>query len=271
MISQRQRENRTAERQPVQSPRTTRRCLRWLSLPRLHRRQPPHPSLQTWMFRAVQHPAGAEPALEENSTGTACSPALKFSVNYLFHKSPVHTSHFWIASFPLRSQTISLWYNRLYFYINVSSCHEIYCLAGPIRLRRSSTVLWASQPSELHRLSEQLVPTCHSAKREFFMGWVRWIFRPFGGQDDAASLRTSASKVSGLPGAVVQGFSQDPAVSGAPLFLSVSYLSPPRLGIIPGVLPVSPSPLSLFLYTHTCTHTLICPSSWQDHPSHSNL
>ena len=159
MISQRQRENRLQKGSLCSPPGPPADVCTGSPYPgRTEGSVPPHPSLQTWMFRAVQHPAGAEPALEENSTGTACSPALKFSVNYIFHKSPVHTSHFWIASFPLRSQTISLWYNRLYFYINVSSCHEIYCLAGPIRLRRSSTVLWASQPSELHYSQNSLFP-----------------------------------------------------------------------------------------------------------------
>lgn len=72
-----------------------------------------------------------------------CTPEL--SVNYIFHKSPVHTFHFWIVGFPLRTKTISLWYNRLYFYINVSSCCEIYCLSGPIRLLRFNFIFSVSQ------------------------------------------------------------------------------------------------------------------------------
>lgn len=104
MISQRHREDRAAERQPVQSPRTTRRCLCWLSLCRLHRglgSSSPPQSAEVDVL-AVRHPAGAESALEENSTGTACSPALKFSVNYIF--SQVTSAHFSFLDcrFPLK-------------------------------------------------------------------------------------------------------------------------------------------------------------------------
>ena len=96
------------------------------------------------------------------------------SVNYIFYKSPVHTLHFWIAGFPVRTKTISLWYNRLYFYINVSSCCEIYCLTGPIRLLRFNSVFSMSQSIRAwSSSSEQLVPMCHCTEQNLLMGCVQ--------------------------------------------------------------------------------------------------
>lgn len=90
----------------------------------------------------------------------------------------MHTLHFWIAGFPLRTKTISLWYNRLYFYINVSSCCEIYCLTGPIRLLRINSVFGMSQSIRAwSSSSEQLVPVCHCTELKLLMGWVQWILQ----------------------------------------------------------------------------------------------
>lgn len=133
------------------------------------------------------------------------------SVNYIFHKSPVHTFHFWIAGFPLRTKTISLWYNRLYFYINVSSCCEIYCLTGRIRLLRFNSVFSVSQSIRARlSFSEQLVPMCHYTEQKLLMGWVQMNSSGpgnFWGQEGALSLKPWAGETSDFQRAFNQGFS----------------------------------------------------------------
>lgn len=124
------------------------------------------------------------------------------SVNYIFYKSPVHTLHFWIAGFPVRTKTISLWYNRLYFYINVSSCCEIYCLTGPIRLLRFNSVFGTSQSIRAwSSSSEQLVPMCHCTERNLLMGWVQMISLAAGKHADRGFLcpQDLGRKASALP------------------------------------------------------------------------
>lgn len=116
----------------------------------------------------------------ENSGQGQCRALLAVLTTFFLkkkkNKSPVHTLHFWTAGFPLRTKTISLWYNRLYFYINVSSCCEIYCLTGPIRLLRINSVFGMSQSIRAwSSSSEQLVPVCHCTELKLLMGWVQWI------------------------------------------------------------------------------------------------
>ena len=169
---------------------------------------PPHPSLQRWMFWPCGIRQGPSPPLRRTPRGQHAALLSSLVLTTFFHKSPVHTSHFWIAGFPLRTQTISLWYNRLYFYINVSSWCEIYCLAGPIRLRRSSTVLRASQPSELHHLLKQLIPMCRSAKRELFRGWVWWIFRRLGDKKMLPPWNPQQARSLASKGLLFKGFAR---------------------------------------------------------------
>lgn len=137
-------------------------------------------------------PLTSTPTREGVELGTSA-----LTVNYIFHKSQVHTFHFWIAGFPLRTKTISLWYNRLYFYINVSSCCEIYCLTGPIRLLRCSSVFSASQSIRAwSSFSEQLVLLCHCTEHGLIIRWVKMnssVPENLWGRGDAISLRPLAS------------------------------------------------------------------------------
>ena len=51
---------------------------------------------------------GPSPPLRRTPQGQHAALLSSLVLTTFFHKSPVHTSHFWIAGFPLRIQTISL-------------------------------------------------------------------------------------------------------------------------------------------------------------------
>lgn len=176
-----------------------------------------------------------------------CTSAL--SVNYIFHKSPVPTFHFWIAGFSLRTKTISLWYNRLYFYINVSSCCEIYCLTGPIRLLRFNSVFSVSQSIRAwSSFLEQLVPVCHCTEHQLLMGWVQMDSSGSAnlGAGGCSVSETLGRKASGLQPAFCQRLPQECLDSLVTLQLPRNHVSLPcpRIDtdmLVPSLFLTSPS------------------------------